>query len=1134
MDQPINAFDLPPEQQETASLLQRLLGSAIANRYVDFCRLAAGASALNVSRPMAAHALRELDSMLRGALEVPMKARAPETPENAEKIAQARQQLRALCFEDQVIDRAVRELKPRLNHKQQIRQIVSRLGLAPDGDIANLWSSLTESVGEAHQRSFHRSLQVDDDFREKYQWPFDTVIRAVAVALQGRYVTLMRRVEELAAMADRKQAAKLFASEIPGAFPLQRHFFEKLQTADWLPHLAKQGLLGEPLAGPDEGASGGMRFRRWPAGDYLLRMAKSTDAVTRLGVAEALGKVGSSKHPDVQYDGLEILAALPPEESAPLANLAVSWLSLGTRNWPKQTPEALIKKLAQGGQRDAALQVARALLQIWEQNGHLVTHYAHHMYEYHLPSLVSPLAACCGEDALRLFADLLHEAARITGRIDSGHYSMRPMGDDGMAQHDVYESLISAVRRAAEALIQEDATRMRRVVELLAGYEPKIFVRLCLHVLASNPAAAPDLATAYLTDPSLIEASWCLDEYSKLALSWFPSLRPEDQTKVLGVIDAVPDKYLNSWKARFQEHRKKPPDAEDERKFRAAAFRDVVWKWRAALPAEREDVLNRIVQELGDPNAWKEQLFPQEESPLRGTDFSSRPIPEITEFLGTWTPQAEGSRQTVTALAQELRIAAFNNPEAYAAEAAQFAELKPIYVRQILEGLAMAANNRRTFEWGGVLELITAALARHDEPIDRTTLFDGDDRDWSWACVKTAELLTAGLRQGAQGIAFGLADQVRSIVETLIRIAPNNPEIEDFEERYRREPFFAAQATLRGLAVELCILLMFWLSSDPSSSLAAEPRKALSDSSNIRDFFDGQLADHTAAGRIPRSIMGRYLCFLFYFGEDWLRAHMDALFPQDDEALRRASWYGHLAHDQRPIMDLVPELRFCLGEEISRLSDADEQVDGEFRRERFADYLMVLYLWGGLPEDLLEIFWEHAQSGVRQHCMWYLGTQLQAPDMPDAMRARGFAYWERRLDAARRSDNPDAFRAELGAIGQWTLRDQIDDHWLADQLFEMLQAGFVPTDAFSVVDWLAKIAPRNVDRAVEILSALLRNPRVDQWAYMTQHEPIRGVLREGLSHGTQDTIAKVHELIGFLSSINETGYIDIIRRPAAE
>jgi hypothetical protein len=68
MEERANVFDLSPEQQDTASLLRRLLGQAIADRYVDFCRLAAGAFTLNVSRPVAAHALRELDSLLRHIL----------------------------------------------------------------------------------------------------------------------------------------------------------------------------------------------------------------------------------------------------------------------------------------------------------------------------------------------------------------------------------------------------------------------------------------------------------------------------------------------------------------------------------------------------------------------------------------------------------------------------------------------------------------------------------------------------------------------------------------------------------------------------------------------------------------------------------------------------------------------------------------------------------------------------------------------------------------------------------------------------------------------------------------------------------------------------------------------------------
>jgi hypothetical protein len=514
--------------------------------------------------------------------------------------------------------------------------------------------------------------------------------------------------------------------------------------------------------------------------------------------------------------------------------------------------------------------------------------------------------------------------------------------------------------------------------------------------------------------------------------------------------------------------------------------------------------------------------------------MSALPIPDVVAFLTSWDPGGDVSRQTVTALAQELRTAVANNPEAYAAEALRFVGLKPIYVRQILEGLAMPAINRRNFAWGDVLRLIAHTLGQFGQPIDPATMFDGDDRSWTWACMKAAELLAAGLRQGAGGIDFEHAALVRSIILALTRLAPRDPEIEDFEERYKREPFFAAQAVLRGLAVELCVLLMFWLSNDPTTPVGAQPRQALANSPEIRDFFESELLDQSPTGRIPRAVMGRYLSYMFFFGEEWLKGHFDLLFPPANQSLRRAAWHGHLGHDQKPIVYLVPQLRPCFEEEIAQLASNDDETDRDWRRERFADFLIVLHLWDGLPDDLLESFWAHAPIGTRQHAMWYLGTVLEAPDLPEAMRARGFSYWERRLAAAVRSANPDVFRVELGAIGQWCLREQIDDSWLADKLFTMLGAGFVPTDAFSVVDWLAKIAPRNVDRAVEILSALLRNPRIDQWAYMTQQVPIRTVLSEGLARGTHETVLLVKETIGFLSSIGETSYLDLVRPSAAE
>jgi hypothetical protein len=706
-----------------------------------------------------------------------------------------------------------------------------------------------------------------------------------------------------------------------------------------------------------------------------------------------------------------------------------------------------------------------------------------------------------------------------------------------MANYDPYHALISAARRSAEMLVANDPARMRSVIEILTDHPAKIFVRLALHVLAQNPAAAPELAEAYLLNAELIEATWCQDEYAALARAWFPSLSPEKQATVLHVVDSMPEKYHAAWRVRFEEHHKSPPSAENERIFAAATLRDALWKWRSVLPRDRQEALDRSAAELGDPDAWMQQMFPPEESPFSGTDFSTRPISEIIAFLKTWRPQGEQHRQTVTALAQELRTAVGNDPKTYAAHADQFAGLKPIYVRRVLEGLQNAASNQRDFQWGNVLKLIEFAYAQYGREIDPGTVVEGDDKNWRWACMTASELLAAGLRRGAGSIGFEHSALVRTLVFTALRLPPVHPELENFEERFRREPLFAAQATLRGIGVELCILLIFWLSKDSSTPIGAAPRDALRNLPDIRHVLEAQLADRSADGRVPRAIIGRYLRLLFYFGEEWLKAQIPGLFPAGDDQLRRAAWRSHLGHDQGPLRELISELHGCYAEDIALLGS--DEVDKDFRdfyQDRLADYVLLLHLWGGLPADLLEQFWRDAPASVRQHAMWLVGQQVSRPasEVSDEVKARGLTYWERRLAAAMQSSQPDSYRSELGVIGQWCFHGQVDEAWLCEQLLRMLKAGFVPTDAFSVVEWLQNVVLRYVDQAVEVMAALLRHPRIDQWAYMTQRDPIRAVLNEGLLHGTPETVGRVHETVSFLSSIGETSYLDLVRPTAAE
>lgn len=1138
MTEPDDSSELSAEQQDTTNLLERSLGRAIADRYVDFCRLASGVFELRVSRPVAAHALRELEGILRRSLKASLEIRPTE--ESIDPVhTKAREELSKLGLDNAAIDRAVVALKPRTNQANQIRQITSSLGLAPDGDVAEAWISLSKTAGKAHEHSFHESLLVDEDFQRKSQQPFEMVIRAIAVALQRRYSVLMRRVEELAAMSDKGQAAKSFSAEVPGAMPLQWHFFQRLQTADWLPYLAQQNLFGPPL--PELRGTGDNtgRFGEWPAGSYLRRMAESEDTAVRALVAVAVRNVASSKHPDVRRGGLDIIAVLPAAEAASLAEVAAGWLDRDANFMTLQPAEQMVKQLANGGERVAALSVAARLLQVFSDDGNVTSLYSQHMYEHSLPQLVPVLTEAFGVAALGLFSDLLNQA--VVSRkgdhdptFDPTSYDQGPLTDDSTADYSVYDALKCQVRRSAEQIIHADALQMPAVLDVLGKYAPKLFRRLEMFVLSKHPAAAPQRARSLLLDAELLEASWCKHEYASLALAWFPSLTPPDQQTVLRQADAIPGRYMEGWRARVEEREKRPPNAEEVRVFSAHALRDALWHWRAALPTDRQGEVDAIVAEFGDPDAWRNTYSTlQEESPLATADFASQPVAEIAAFLRAWQPREEPRRQTITALAQELRSAATQDPVKYAQGAMQFADLPAIDVHRLLDGLTDAARNQRDFPWASVLQLLDRTFTRLNDPIAPASVAEGDDPTWYWACAAGGELLKAGLRRGATGIGFDHKAVVQDLVLTLQRHAPQTPEFEDFAERFERDPYFASEATLRGSAVELCILLIFWLSKETGSTYASTPREALALTPPVMAALEAELGDRSPNGRIPRAIMGRYLQWLFHFGEGWLTANMALLFPQSDEQLRRAAWLGHLLHDFGPLDPKLYDLRGDYAHEIELIADTSNDRE-EYRQKRLGNYLVALYLNECLDlqsDGLFDSFLTKAPGKIRQHVMWALGTNLQKPatDFPELQRTRALAYWDSRLAAGEVAAERADFKGELGAIGQWCKNHQIDPTWLLDRLLRMLHSGFVPALAYNVVEWLAKVCEEHVDQAVEVLKVLLTNPNVDQWVYVGQHQSIRALLTAGQSHGTTATVERVEELVSFLALIGQSEYLDLVR-----
>jgi hypothetical protein len=1133
MDEPIKTFDLSPEQQNTTALIQRLLGKRIADRYVDFCRLAAGAFPLRVSSPVAAHALRELESILRQTLEVPMDVAITPSQEQIERIETAKGQLHALGFNDDEIQRVAKELKPRLSHKQQIQAIVTRLGLSSDGDIARAWNSISGANAEAHGgRALHQSFVVDDAFRADWQAPFDTVIRGLMIALQGKYAAFVQRIDQLVAMTDRGAAVTSLSKEIPGALPLLWHFFNKLETPDWLPYLAKRNLLAAPLSQADDAPGDGSFLRQWPAGRYLLRMAKSSDAKARALIAGTLRSVAASTHPDVQQMGLEILAALPANEAEPLVELPEAWLTPTARFIMAQGPHDLIKNLAQGGEGDAALRVTRAVFKVFAENERLATLFSRHMYEHHLPDAIKAIAPLCKAEAVALVADLLDQAVRICGKVtddpsnDYTYYISGEVSEHG-TKHDVVDALVGEIVRASKLAIETDRTCTRDVVSRIRSHSPKIFTRIALHVLSINPGGAPDLAQAWLTDRDRIEETWCRAEYGELARAWFPTLPAPIQHDILAYVDSVPDKYRHRFNERFEQHEKRPPTPDEQRSRDESVVRDLLWHWRDVLPTKRREG----VEKLGDPDAWRQGIYEPAKSPLTAPDFSTTPMDEIVAFLETWRPSSGEQRETATALAHDLRNAAMGNAALYSANAARFIQLPPIYVRRILEGLSNASNNKNDLDWKGTLALIEAVARPAAQPLPSG--IEGDDPDWSWTRKAAIELLASGLRRGTDGISFVHAGLVQELILELYRAAPRQPDTENFEESYRSFPHFGAQSTWRGAAVELAILLIFWRSKDQDSEVGKTPREALEKLPDIRRIFEAELADRTSSGRIPRAIMGRYLNWFAFFAEPWLRQQMPALFPSDDLSLRDAVWLAHLSADSGPISGLAPAMRDCYVAEIDRLGKDSAARAKQHVDDRLAEYLIILYIKAAFSDDVFELFWDHAPVGPRQHAMWFLGVQLElGPDqLPDDLRARALSYWDRRLAAAEASSTPDYFRDEIGAIGQLFFRTGIPDEWLVDQVLAMSAAGFAPSQPYSVMDRLAKMSPNFPDRAAETLAALVKNQRFDRWVYMSQSAGMRTIFVNGLAGGSPTAAAAVTEAINYLAAMGDTGYLDLLPNP---
>ena len=323
-----------PRQIRIHERLGRLVGAGPAAFFFDACRLMEQTPSYQSTTHLVAHLLREIESALRDVLE-PVSAQSQQAGSSGKS-----------------------------GHKDEIRRVLSALGISEDAPIAEKWLELAERSSEgalhrrAHRDSLARPRPVDEAFRQFWN-DMQGVLEAVSARLELRFSEYRVLMDDLAAKdTPTAHDIDVFCKSVPNSVIAWSYFFHKISSPAWVEPLKKNAVFKQipDLIRHENGISSPV----WPAAEYLKKMA----ALVPDEVGKVLLEAPQTDNQRAVGDLAELACALPVTIAVEWTNGVIEWikrqnfLSFGL----PRTLGGLISNLAQRGQASAAIALAAALL----------------------------------------------------------------------------------------------------------------------------------------------------------------------------------------------------------------------------------------------------------------------------------------------------------------------------------------------------------------------------------------------------------------------------------------------------------------------------------------------------------------------------------------------------------------------------------------------------------------------------------------------------------------------------------------------------------------------------------------------------------------------------------------------------
>jgi hypothetical protein len=828
---------------------------------------------------------------------------------------------------------------------------------------------------------------------------------------------------------------------------------------------------------------------------------------------------------------VEIIQKLPVPLAANFARLESEWV----RNQLSLIPlypdkvAALVEHLAAGGEPDAALELASAILEIraprktvkntpadledessvaWklppEPEAKLDPVWSRRFFS----AVSQPLALAIPHAFLTSLAENLNRAVAVhtsnyQDQSDDHSTIWRPHIEHS-SHYVVLDETVSALGDAIKLIGHQPGDRAGLILSALNPFTRPIFDRMRAFTLLQAENADPALIAVYLNEPLNYVRASRNPEFTELLKKKATALTGGQLEQILERIDRGPDPKSYAY---HLEHSVRPENAESEKASIIERWQlDWLYPLAEALDDGHARELNRLLEKYEAPrpqfqSGGVRQM--QDHSPTNLESLRGKSTEELVQYLREWKPPLNGlpfEQPSRAGIAHSLREWVLDDPQRASDALNSFltTELDPAYITSLLDAFSTTLKTEKTFDIYAVARAAQWVAENTDALAESES--DGWNREatWNWAHMSAARFL-GDLFTEERRLDISRAAELFTAVHAVCFLP--RPTVND-EAEYKKEPSRYSSFALntpRPVGIEAMIRYGRWI-KQTAPDAEFTPGLLKMSLEVLAQKLDPALEPSAAV----REMFGMQFRILAWLSLEWFLPMVPKLFPgregtKEEKTLDRFAWNSYL-HHCGPVGETLPATRKRYLSAIKALPKSEVSVEENDRT--LASHLMGFYAYGviELDDELLARFFATAGIKLRAQAIGDIGWSLMREDslLTEEMQARFMRLWESRMDLLETGSDEDA--EELVTFGWWLACGKFPNHWAIQQAVPILERTNSLRPDFAVVEALARMSPTYPYEAVRVVHVLFGEDK-EGWAIHGWNQHLDTILMEALRDG---------------------------------